>query len=77
MPSSIEYGENLRHTKEVAAASKLVKRNLKKATPDDLHLAVTHFEQLRWKLDKIPMTRTERMEFDDMVCSIGKLLGNN
>lgn len=77
MPSSIEFGENLRHSKEVASATKLVKKNIKHASPEDFHLAVLHFEQLRWKLDKIPMTRTERMEFDDMVSTMGRILGNN
>jgi hypothetical protein len=77
MPSSIQLGEDLRHAQAISLAVKLVKKNLKKCDEDDLHLAVKCFDQLRWKLDKIPMTRDERMEFDDMIAATGKVLGHN
>jgi hypothetical protein len=77
MSSSIEYGEKLRLAREVNLATDTVLGNTSRCSPEELHQAYFNFEQLRRRLDKVPMTRKERAELDDMISSINLVLGNN
>jgi hypothetical protein len=75
MSSSYEYGQQLKADKEGVEALTEVMQAVQKLTPDAALHAKKCFHEICWRLDRLPMTRADRAEVDDLLWGIEQVMG--